>query len=467
MNFSKSKMGIFLILLDWLAAVLAWATFYYIRKVVIEESDFSIGSSYYPGLVLVPLFWLGIFALQGTYIDVRRLYRMKVLGLTFFGSILGTLMLFFFLLIDDDIDEHTQFYRSLLWLFSIHFIYFLITRLFFVGRLVSKIHSRKTGFRTLVIGGNEKAVEIVTELQQMKKGSGHHLIGFVNLNGSDRLLENKTAYLGKADENLEKIIRENNIEEVIIALESTEHDRLRSLIIRMEGSDLKINILPDMYDILSGSVKMTNIFGALLIEVNAEVMPVWQRVIKRFIDIVSSFIAILILIPVYLILGILVKFSSQGPVLFLQERIGKNGIPFKIIKFRTMYVDAEKCGPQLSSSHDPRITPIGRIMRKLRLDELPQFFNVLKGDMSLVGPRPERQFFIDQIVEIEPQFLQLTKVRPGITSWGQVKYGYAENVDQMLQRMKFDLLYMKNRTLALDFKILLYTVAIVLKAKGK
>jgi lipopolysaccharide/colanic/teichoic acid biosynthesis glycosyltransferase len=162
-----------------------------------------------------------------------------------------------------------------------------------------------------------------------------------------------------------------------------------------------------------------------------------------------------------------VKFSSPGPILFLQERIGEKGAPFKIIKFRTMYVDAEKLGPQLSSTHDPRITTIGRFMRKLRFDEFPQFFNVLFGDMSLVGPRPERQFYIDQIVKIEPQFLQLTKVRPGITSWGQVKFGYAENVDEMLQRMKFDLLYLKNRTLALDFKIMLYTILIILKAKGK
>jgi lipopolysaccharide/colanic/teichoic acid biosynthesis glycosyltransferase len=132
-----------------------------------------------------------------------------------------------------------------------------------------------------------------------------------------------------------------------------------------------------------------------------------------------------------------------------------------------MFENAETSGPQLSSETDKRITPIGRFMRKTRLDEFPQFFNVLKGDMSLVGPRPERQFYIDQIVEIEPQFMHLTKVRPGITSWGQVKYGYAENVDQMLQRMKFDLLYMKNRTLALDIKIMLYTVLIILKAKGK
>lgn len=467
MKFSKSKLALFLILLDWLVALAAWASFYYVRKVYVEETGFSVGSSYYPGMAIVPVFWLIIFALQGTYLDVRRLHRMKVVGLTFFGALFGTVVLFFFILLDDEIDDHTLFYQSILWLFGIHFTYFLFVRMLFVSRLVKKIHKRKKGFRTLVIGGNEKAVEIVSELQQMKKGSGHLLIGFVNLNGTDRLLEDKLPYLGRADDELELIIRQHQIEEVIIALESKEHDRIRNLIVRMEGSDIKINILPDMYDILSGSVKMSNIFGALLIEVNTEVMPVWQRVVKRFIDIVCSLIAILILIPVYIVLGIFVKFSSPGPVLFFQERIGKNGIPFNIIKFRTMYVGAEKSGPQLSSSHDPRITPVGRVMRKLRLDELPQFFNVLKGDMSLVGPRPERQFFIDQIVAVEPQFLQLTKVRPGITSWGQVKYGYAENVEQMLQRMKYDLLYMKNRTLALDFKIMLYTVLIVAKAKGK
>jgi exopolysaccharide biosynthesis polyprenyl glycosylphosphotransferase len=230
---------------------------------------------------------------------------------------------------------------------------------------------------------------------------------------------------------------------------------------------VKIKISPDMYDILSGSVKMNNLFGALLFEVNSDEMPVGQKIMKRIIDIFVSIISIIVLIPLYIVLGIIVKMTSTGPVLFKQDRIGLHGSTFKIIKFRTMYVDAEKAGPQLSSSNDPRITKIGRYMRKLRLDEFPQFFNVLKGEMSLVGPRPERQFFIDQIVKIEPQYLHLTKVRPGITSWGQVKYGYAENVEQMLDRMKYDLLYLKNRTLALDFKIMLYTILIVIKAKGK
>jgi exopolysaccharide biosynthesis polyprenyl glycosylphosphotransferase len=279
-------------------------------------------------------------------------------------------------------------------------------------------------------------------------------------------VEGKLKYLGPIDD-VEAILRKNEIEQVIIALESVEHKRLKHVISRLEGGDVKIKILPDMYDILSGTVKMNNIFGALLIEVNTEVMPIWQRIAKRLIDVVASLISLVLLTPLFLILSILVKTSSPGPILFFQERVGKNGVPFKIIKFRTMVIDAEKCGPQLSSSNDPRITKIGRFMRKSRLDEFPQFLNVLFGDMSLVGPRPERQFYIDQIAIIEPQFHELTKVRPGITSWGQVKYGYAENVNQMIARMKFDLLYLKNRTLSLDFKIMLYTVLIIFKGAGK
>ncbi|MFM8963708.1 MAG: sugar transferase, partial [Sphingomonadales bacterium] len=222
-----------------------------------------------------------------------------------------------------------------------------------------------------------------------------------------------------------------------------------------------------MYSILAGSVDMTNIYGALLIEINPDVMPYWQRSVKRLMDFLFSIIALLCLVPFFIFSAIAVKFSSPGPIFFLQDRVGRGGKPFKIIKFRTMYLDAEKAGPQLSTEGDPRITPIGRFMRKTRLDEFPQFINVLMGQMSLVGPRPERQFYIDQITAIEPQYMHLTRVRPGITSWGQVKFGYAENVEQMLQRMKFDLIYMKNRSLALDLKIMFYTVIIVFKAQGK
>lgn len=455
-----------LVFIDWVFATISWGAFYYYRKTNIENLDFSTNQVFYLGILIIPLVWLFIYLLQGTYQDVRRLHRSKIIGLSFIASIIGTICIFFVFLLDDEIRGYHQYYTSLLLLFGIHLFATLIPRFILVSILVRNVHLKKTGFKTLIIGGSQKAVDIFNEINDLPKGTGNLFVGFININGVDKLLEDNLPYLGHIDD-VESILRKHEIEEVIIALESVEHDKIKRIISRLEGGDVKIKILPDMYDILSGSVDMTNIFGALLISVDTEVMSVWQRTVKRIIDILVSIVSLIVLIPVFIILTFLVKFSSPGPIFFLQDRIGKNGRIFKIIKFRTMYINSEKNGPQLSSSDDPRITKIGRFMRKTRLDEFPQFFNVLKGDMSLVGPRPERQFYIDQIAAIEPQFLELTKVRPGITSWGQVKYGYAENVDEMLDRMKFDLIYLKNRTLSLDFKIMLFTISIIFKGTGK
>ncbi len=463
---NRRLLTITIVLIDWISAILAWGTFYYYRKTIIEELPFDVNQSFYLGLSFIPIFWLLIYLLQGTYQDVRRLHRMKILNLTFVATVMGSFFIFFLFLLDDEISGYQQYYTSLMLLFSIHFLITFFPRFVFVSILVGRIHRREVGFNTLVIGGNEKAVDIVKEINELPKGTGHNFVGFININGVDKMLEEELIYLGHIDD-VERILREFEVEEVIIALESTEHDKIKSIITRLAGGDLRIKVLPDMYDILSGSVELSNIFGTILIDVNPKGMSMWQITVKRTIDVVVSFLALILLIPVFIVLAIMVRFSSPGPIFFLQDRIGKNGRIFKIIKFRTMYVGAEKNGPQLSSSNDPRITKLGMFMRKTRLDEFPQFYNVLRGDMSLVGPRPERQFYIDKIAAIEPQFLELTKVRPGITSWGQVKYGYAENVEQMLDRMKFDLLYLKNRSLSLDFKIMLFTVMIIFKGTGK
>jgi len=464
----KKSLGITLlfVLVDFLTAALSWATFYYFRKTYVEKMPLEFSEQFYYGIFLVPLFWVILYTLFGTYFDVLRHYLMRMLSLTFKSVFLGTIVIFFVAILDDEIADYNSYYTLIGAVFFIHLLITLLPRLFLTLYIVKKVHHRKIGFNTLLIGGSSKAVDIYNEVQSLPKGIGNKFVGFVNLNGIDKELEGDLPYLGHAEE-LDEVLRTNEIEEVIIALDRSEHEKLKQLISIVQGRDIRIKIIPDMFDILSGSVKMNNIFGALLVEVESHIMPFWQFIIKRLFDIIASTIAIILLIPVYITLAILVKTSSKGPVLFTQERIGKNGIPFQIIKFRTMYTDAEKAGPQLSSSLDPRITKVGRTMRKMRFDELPQFWNVLIGEMSLVGPRPERKFFIDQIAAREPQFLQLNKVKPGITSWGQVKFGYAENVEEMLQRMKYDLLYLKNMSISLDLKILLYTVIIVFKGTGK
>ena len=323
---------VLLLLLDYLAALVAWIAFYYFRKVSIEHVEFEVGQSFYWGIAIIPVLWILFYYFKGTYHDIRRLYRFKLFNLTFVATLLGSLSLFFTLLLDDEVDNYQLYYKSFLLLFGIHFFVTIIPRFIFITILVSRIHSGKAGFRTLLIGGSEKAVEIYNEIIGLPK-STNNFIGFININGVDRQLESKLPYLGHAD-NLEKILLEHPVDEVIIALESVEHDKLKSIISRIEGGNLVIKILPDMYDILSGSVKMTNIFGALLIEVNAESMPLWQQATKRFMDVFLSIIAIILLIPVYIFLAIGVKMSSSGPIFFKQERIGLNGIPFKIIKFR-------------------------------------------------------------------------------------------------------------------------------------
>jgi exopolysaccharide biosynthesis polyprenyl glycosylphosphotransferase len=460
------------IIADILSSGLAWFLFFNFRKQVIEPAKFGYpvpleyDDRFFSGLVLIPLFWVSLHALLGMYNSVYRRHRLKELGQVILSSIIGVIILFFTVLIDDQIANYQNYYRSILFLLGVHFSLNFTLRFILTTRTVKLIHKRKLGFNTLLIGGNEQALNVYREMEEMTPGPGFKFVGYVSLNGKDQLLQGELPWLGKF-EKVEELIASQNIEEVIIAVESSEHNSLRGILNRLEGLGVRIKIIPDIYDILAGSVKMTSIFGAPLIEINTQIMPEWQKFIKRMLDVTASLFALIILSPVYLVVGILVKTTSPGPIIFKQERIGQYNKPFFIYKFRSMREDAETGTPKLASEGDPRITPLGRFMRKTRLDELPQFFNVIKGDMSLVGPRPERQFFIDQIMEVAPHYRHLQKVKPGITSWGQVKYGYAENVDEMVQRLKFDVLYIENMSLAIDFKIMAYTLLTVLRGDGK
>jgi len=256
------------------------------------------------------------------------------------------------------------------------------------------------------------------------------------------------------------------VEEVIIALEPTEHGKIGDIVNRLSMLDIRISAIPSITDILTGKVKSTTIFGTPLLEVNQDVMPTWQQNVKQVMDIVISILALVVLTPLNFALIMGVKISSSGPILYKQDRIGRFGREFQIYKFRSMYHNAEENGPELSSKHDPRVTRFGQLMRKHRLDEIPNFINVLKGDMALVGPRPEREYFIDKIIQTAPHYTHLQKVKPGITSWGQVKYGYAENVEEMIKRLRYDILYIENMSLFVDVKILFYTVITILKGRG-
>ena len=470
---NKAKQRSIYVVADIVSAMFAWALFFVFRKRILEPEKFGIpidlqfDNNFYLALIFIPVFWVSLYTISGMYYGIYRRYRLKEISQVTTITIIGVTLLFFVFILDDSIPNYKSYYRSYFTLLYLHFIPTLVFRFLITNNTVKRIHNRKIGFNTIYIGGSAVAVENFKEIDGIKNYPGYKFVGYVSANGTDDLLsEIGFKKLGKMDD-LVSVIEQHNIEEVIIAVESSEHQKISKLLNSLQETHVRIKVVPDMYDIMAGSVKMTSIFGSPLIEVNPQLMPSWQIIAKRAFDITASCFAILLLIPVYLTLMVLIKLSSKGPIFFTQERIGKFKTPFKIIKFRTMYVGSEKDGPQLSSSNDSRITPIGRFLRKTRLDETPQFFNVLKGDMSIVGPRPERQHYINLITAQAPHYVYLLKVKPGITSWGQVKYGYAENVDQMVQRLKFDLLYIENMSLALDIKIMFYTVLIILKGAGK
>lgn len=462
--------------MDFMIAMLSWFIFVFYRRTVVEARLFDDqiynDPNFRYSILMVPVIWLMIYTIFDSYKNVYRMSRINEFTRSLFSTLLGSLFLFFTIILDDLVNYmggYKGYYMAFAGLFLIHFLLCYTSRLLFLTIVKQRIKSGKVKFNTLIIGKYHDIIKLYEDIVNRKNKLGFNIIGYISTDqDKTHPLMDQIDHLGNIQQ-LDEIIKQKNVEEVILNLSKSENIHLKKIIGILDQFSHRIIVraIFNMRAVLLGKVVMPNVRGADLFIIKTHFIPIWLRIFKRFLDLLISSIVLIILSPLYLFIALRVKLSSSGAILYKQERIGRYGKAFMIYKFRSMYENAEQSGPQLSDEDDPRVTKWGKTMRKYRLDELPQFWNVLIGDMSLVGPRPERQYYIDLIAEKNPNVHKLHKVRPGITSWGQVQYGYASNVEQMLDRLKLDLIYIENLTLGLDIKILLHTILVIVKGSGK
>jgi exopolysaccharide biosynthesis polyprenyl glycosylphosphotransferase len=454
---------------DFLAAHLAWLAFNILRYYLIAYKQFNTLGDFLQfihvvkGQIIIPFGWIALHYYSGYYNNTVVKSRLSEFFTTFFTCIIGSVGIFFIVLLGNLPESIRVYYEQALYLFIFSFCFTYFFRILITNYAARKIRKREWTIAALILGTGKKAEQTRKMLEKPADSMAYTIKGFVE---TDCNKERQNPEVIGNINNLGEIIRKTGAEELIVAPESDDDEELMRLLYSLYQFKLPIKLPLSRTRLLTGRIKIRAIAGVPLIDINGNNYPEGEKNIKLSLDKTVAMLVLLFLSPLYLYLALRVKRDSPGKIFIRQERIGFMGKPFKIIKFRTMREDAEDDGPMLSSENDGRITPFGRFMRKYRLDELPQFWNILRGDMSLVGPRPERKFYIEQIVKQAPYFYLLHNVKPGITSLGMVKFGYARNVSEMIDRMQYDILYYENMSLMLDLKILIYSVQTIYTGKG-
>ncbi|SMO56734.1 sugar transferase [Gracilimonas mengyeensis] len=459
---------IFTSILDFLIILASWFVFhsFYPNTMNILMQDFNL--DFISGGLLVSLYWMVIFVVMGSYKKLYLVSRLDEFIKVLKASLLGSLILFFIINVNERISISDQRVIIIAYWATI-FMLLALNR--FVVRTVQRYYAQqgKGLHRTIIVGTGQTAKVAYDDLNR-NKTLGMQVLGFIQVNGKapdpDSGIEQEEV-IGRLND-IESIIQDRQVQDILVALEPDRRQDLVEVISKVDSPDVSLKLLPDFYQLVSGLSKTNQIFGMPLVEISPEPMPLWEKTIKRAFDILVSAVVLVLTFPFLVMIGLAVRLSSPGPAIYRQERVGRNGRLFTIYKYRTMLNDAERhSGPTWATKDDPRVTGLGYWLRKLRIDEVPQLLNVLKGDMSLVGPRPERPHFVEQFSQQIPLYTRRLRVRPGITGWAQVKWKYDTSLDDVKEKTKFDLFYIENASLRMDAKILINTVITILKGKGQ